>query len=163
MLVATVKWFEQRGLRKLLEDFHHKTYFVERFGNLSDHEVGHVGVDGAGELDEAGAEVEFLCLPGKIKGIDWNAVAAEAGAGVKGLEAKGLGFGGFDDFVDVNAHAHAKLLELVDERDIDAAIDVLKQLGHLGHRRAADRDYAAKDGSVKRASQVQKPQDRNRR
>ncbi len=76
-------------------------------------------------------------------------MAAEAGAGVKGLEAKGLGFGGVDDFVDVDAHAHAKLLELVDQRDIDAAIDVFEELGHLGHRGRADRDHAAKDGAVK--------------
>ena len=29
MLTATVEWFEQRGLRKLLEDFHAKTYYTE--------------------------------------------------------------------------------------------------------------------------------------
>ena len=29
LLVATIKWFEQRGLRKLLEDFHAKTYYTE--------------------------------------------------------------------------------------------------------------------------------------
>ncbi len=29
LLTATVKWFEQRGLHKLLDDFHHKTYYTE--------------------------------------------------------------------------------------------------------------------------------------
>ena len=29
LLTATVKWFEQRGLHKLLEDFHDKTYYTE--------------------------------------------------------------------------------------------------------------------------------------
>ena len=29
LLVATVNWFEQRGLNKLLEDFHNKTYYTE--------------------------------------------------------------------------------------------------------------------------------------
>jgi hypothetical protein len=54
-------------------------------------------------------------LPGEIEGVDGDAVAAEAGAGIEGLEAEGLGLGGVDDFVDVDAHAHAELLELVDQ------------------------------------------------
>ena len=113
---------------------------LRRVGDLLDDEVGHVGVDFAGQLDEAGAEVELLGLPGEIEGVDGDAVAAEAGAGIEGLEAEGLGFGRVDDFVDVDAHAHAELLELVDQRDVDAAVDVLKQLGHLGDRGAADRE-----------------------
>jgi hypothetical protein len=47
-------------------------------------------------------EVELLGFPGKIKRIDGYAVAAETGAGIEGLEAEGLGFGGVDDFVDVD-------------------------------------------------------------
>ena len=113
-----------------------------------DDEVRHVGVDGAGQLDEAGVEVEFLGLPGEIEGVDGDAVAAEAGAGIEGLEAEGLGFGGVDDFVDVDVHAHAELLELVDQGDVDAAVDVFKQLGHLRDRGAADLDDAAEDGAV---------------
>ena len=122
--------------------------FVECGGDLVEHEVGHGGVDFAGQLDEAGAEVELLGLPGEIEGIDGDAVAAQAGAGIEGLEAEGLGLGGVDDFVDVDAHPHAQLLQLVDQRDIDAAVDVLEQLGHLGHRGAADGNDAAEDGAV---------------
>ena len=81
-------------------------------------------------------------------------MAAEAGAGIEGLEAEGLGLGRVDDFVDVDAHAHAKLLELVDQRDVDAAIDVLKQLGHLGDGWAADRHDAAEDGAVEGGGQL---------
>ena len=127
---------------------------VERVGDLLDDEVGHVGVDFAGQLDEAGAEVELLGLPGEIEGIDGDAVAAEAGAGIEGLEAEGLGFGGVDDFVDVDAHAHAELLELVDQRDVDAAIDVFKQLGHLRDGGAADGHDAAEDGAVEGCGQL---------
>lgn len=29
LLVATIKWFEQRGLRKLLEDYHNKAYYTD--------------------------------------------------------------------------------------------------------------------------------------
>ncbi len=110
-------------------------------------------VDFAGQLDEAGAEVELLGLPGEIKGIDGDAVAAQAGAGIEGLEAEGLGLGRVDDFVDVDAHAHAELLELVDQRDVDAAVDVFQQLGHLGDRGAADRNHAAEDGAVESRGQ----------
>ncbi len=89
-----------------------------------------------------------LGLPGEIEGVDGDAVAAETGAGIEGLEAEGLGFGGVDDLVDVDAHPHAKLLELVDQGDIDAAIDVFEELGHLGDGGTADGDGAAEDGAV---------------
>ena len=129
-------------------------YVVEAVGDLVDDEVGHVGIDFAGQLDEAGAEVELAGLPGEIKRVDGDAVAAEAGAGIEGLEAEGLGFGGVDDFVDVDAHAHAELLELVDQGDVDAAVDVFEQLGHLGDGRAADRNHAAEDGAVQGGGQL---------
>jgi len=121
---------------------------VESGGDVVDDEVGHAGIDFAGEFDEAGAEVELLGFPGEVEGIDGDAMASEAGAGVEGLEAEGLGFGGVDDFVDVDAHAHAELLELVDERDVDAAVDVFKQLGHFSDGGAADADGAAEDGAI---------------
>ena len=56
--------------------------------------------------------------------------------------------GRVDDLVDVDAHAHAELLELVHQRDVDAAVDVFEQLGHLGDGGAADRDDAAEDRAV---------------
>jgi acyl-CoA dehydrogenase len=39
MLTATVEWFEQRGLRKLLEDFHNKTYYTEFLEFLANEKV----------------------------------------------------------------------------------------------------------------------------
>ena len=77
-------------------------------------------------------------------------MAAEAGAGIKGLEAEGLGFGCVDDLVDVDAHAHAELLELVDQGDVDAAVDVFEELGHLRDGGTADGDDAAEDAAVER-------------
>ena len=127
---------------------------VEAGGDLLDHKVGHGRVDFAGQLDEAGAEVELLGLPREIERIDGDAMAAQAGAGIKGLKAEGLGLGRVDDLVDVDAHAHAELLELVDQRDVDAAVDVFQQLGHLGDRGAADRHDAAEDGAVHCRSQL---------
>ena len=121
---------------------------IQASGELIDDEVRHVDVDFTGEFDEARPEIELLGFPGEIEGIDGNAVTAEAGAGIEGLKSKGLGFGSVDDFMNVDAHAHAKLLELVDQGDIDAAIDVFEQLGHLRDRGAADRNDAAEDGAV---------------
>jgi hypothetical protein len=87
-------------------------------------------------------------FPRKIEGVDGDAVAAQAGAGVEGLEAEGLGFGGVDDFVDVDAHLHAELLEFVDQGDVDAAVYVLEELGHLGYGGRADWDYLFENCSV---------------
>jgi acyl-CoA dehydrogenase len=39
MLTATVEWFEQRGLRKLLDDFHNKTYYTEFLEFLANEKV----------------------------------------------------------------------------------------------------------------------------
>ena len=75
-------------------------------------------------------------------------MAAEAGTGIEGLKAEGLGFGGVDDFVDVDAHLHAELLELIDQGDVDAAIDVFKELGHLGDGGRADWNDFAEDAAV---------------
>ncbi len=74
---------------------------VEGVGDLADHPLGHGGVDLAGQFDEAGAEAVFARLPGEVEGVDGDAVAAEAGSGVVGGEAEGLGGGSADDFVDV--------------------------------------------------------------
>ena len=58
-------------------------------------------------------------------------MTAESGPRIEGLEAEGLGFGSVDDLVDVDAHADAELFEFVDQGDIDAAINVFEELGHL--------------------------------
>ena len=102
----------------------------------------------SGQLDKARVEIELLGLPGEIEGVDGDAVAAEAGAGIEGLEAERLGLGGVDDFKQVDAHAHAELFQLVDQCDVDAAIDVLEQLGHLRDGGRRDRDGAVEDGCV---------------
>ena len=127
--------------------------FVEAGGDLVEDEVRHGGVDFTGELDEAGVEIELFGFPGEIEGVDGDAVAAEAGAGIEGREAEGLGLGGIDDFVDVDAHAHAKLLELIDQGDVDAAVDVFEEFGHLGDRWRANRNDASKYGAVHGSSE----------
>jgi len=59
-------------------------------------------------------------------------MAANAGAGIEGHEAKGLGLGSLDDFPQIDAHPFREKGQLVNQGNVDAAKDVLQQLGHLG-------------------------------
>ena len=63
--------------------------------------------------------------------IDRDAVAADAGARREAHEAERLGGRGVDDLPDVEAHPLAQQRELVDERDVDVAEDVLEELREL--------------------------------
>jgi hypothetical protein len=72
-------------------------------------------------------------------------VAAQAGTGIEGLEAEGLGPGRVDDLVNIDSHSHAQLLQFVDEGDVDAAVDVFKQFGHLGNSGAADMHHTVEN------------------
>src|SRR5208283_3420146 len=123
---------------------------VEGRDGGGDHVVGHGHVDFASQFDEAGAEVKLLRLPGKIKRIDRNTVSAQTRPGIKCMEAERLGGGGVDDLPDVEVHAQAEHLKFVDQRDVNAAIDVLQQLGHLRGRRRGDGNGAAENRPVKR-------------
>ena len=105
---------------------------VERVGDLLDDPVGHRAVDLAGQLDEARVQAVLARLPGQVERIDRDAVPAEAGTRIVGHEAERLGGGRADDLVDVDAHPVGDDLHLVDEADVDRAVDVLQQLGQLG-------------------------------
>ena len=109
------------------------TVAVEAVGKLIDDEVRHIDVDFAREFDETGSEVKLTGFPREIERVDGNAVATESGAGIEGLEAEGLGFGRIDNLMYVDTHTHTELFELIDKCDVDAAIDVLEELGHLCH------------------------------
>src|SRR5439155_8542523 len=92
----------------------------------------------AGELDELRVEAELAGLPAEVEGIDRDAVAAEARAWAEAHVAEGLGRGRVDDLPDVDSHAVAEDRELVDERDVDRAEDVLEQLRQLGRLGAGE-------------------------
>src|SRR5215469_15038112 len=101
---------------------------VERLRDERAAEVRHLLVDLAGELDELGVEAELARLPAEVEGIDRDAVPTEAGAGAEAHVAEGLRRGGVDDLPDVDSHPVAEHRELIDERDVDRAEDVLEEL-----------------------------------
>ena len=58
-------------------------------------------------------------------------MAAETGARVIRGEPKRLGLGGFNHFMDVDAHAVSDHLHFVGETNVDRTMNVLEQFGHL--------------------------------
>ena len=72
------------------------------------------------------------------------------GPGLEAHEAVGLGRGGVDHLPDVDPHAVGQDRQLVDQRDVDRAEDVLQQLGHLGRLGRADADDVVADLLVER-------------
>src|SRR3984885_8280932 len=113
---------------------------VKRCTDGVDYVIGHFGVDFAGQLDEAGREIVFPGFPRQIVRIDRNAVAPETGPGIERHEAEGFCGGAVDDLPDVEAHAQAELLELVNHGDVHAAENVLHELDHFGCARGGDRN-----------------------
>ena len=114
----------------------------------------HRAVDVVGERDEPRLEPVRAHLPRQVQRIDRDAVAADAGTGIERHEPEGLGGGGIDHFPRVHAQAPAHERELVGERDVDVAEDVLVQLHELGHLRARDRVHARDDLPVERGRQL---------
>ncbi len=112
---------------------------VERQGEPLHHVGRHGGVDLAREFDEARRPVELPGLPGEVERVDRHAMPAEAGTGVEGHEAEGLRLGGLDHLPDVDPHGVVDQLQLVHERDIDRAEDVLGQLHGFGRPGRGDR------------------------
>lgn len=122
---------------------------VEGLENAMDDVFRHGFINLSSELDEAGVNAVFAGLPGEVKGVDGNAMATEAGAGVKGGVAKGFGGGGADDFPDIKSHAIGHHFHLIDKTDVDGAIDVFEELGEFGDLGGADRDDFFADTGVK--------------
>lgn len=90
--------------------------------------------------------------------VDWDALTARAVSGIEGLESESLGLGCFNDLVDIDAHFLSELFELVHQRDIDAAVDVIKEFAHLCGGWAVDGDDATEDGTEAASSRATFPQ-----
>ena len=66
--------------------------------------IGNGDIDFPCQLDKACGKIVLFCFPGKIEGIDGNAMASHAGPWVKGRIAKGFCAGCCDHFPDINSH-----------------------------------------------------------
>ena len=92
--------------------------------------------------------MELARAPGQVERVDRQAVAAHPGTGLEAHEPVGLGRGRVDDLPDVDSHPLGEDRQLVDERDVDRAEDVLEQLGHLGGLGRRDPDDVIADAAV---------------
>ena len=82
-------------------------------------------------------------------GIDRDAVAADAGAGREDVDAR-VPVGEADHFPDVEPHLVRDDRQLVGEGDVDVAIGVLDQFGHLRRARIGGDAGAAHEALVER-------------
>src|SRR5262245_4378394 len=85
----------------------------------------------AGELDESRRKIKLFRFPRKIKRIDGNAVPAKTRSRIKRSVAERLCGSGVDHLPNVDSHAVGQKFQLVNERDIYAAIYVFEQLHQL--------------------------------
>ena len=128
---------------------------VEHVGHTVHAVFGHAVVDHHGGLNHRGMETVLTGFPTEVVGVEWDAVTAQTGTGIEGGEAEGLGLGGFDDLPEVDVHAVAQDGELIDEADVDVAVGVLENLGHLGHGGGGGAEHAVlQEGLVHGADYV---------
>jgi len=105
-------------------------------------------VDLARQLDEFGGLLVLAGLPGQVERVDGYAVPAQPGPRVERLEAERFRAGGRDHLPDVYAHRVEDHLQLVDQGDVHATVDVLDDLGRLGDLARRDRDRLFDHGRI---------------
>src|SRR3989442_1040610 len=69
-------------------------FVIEGVSDAVDDVLRHRGIDFAREFNEARMDAELARHPGQVKGVNGDAMTAQAGTGVKSLKPKGLGPGG---------------------------------------------------------------------
>ena len=105
LVPGLVREAEQQDARAV----HRSLVVVQDRHDASDHVVGHAAVHFVGELDEAESLADpALDPPREVRGVDGQAVAADAGPGSETHEAVGLGRRGIDRRPDVDAEARAR-------------------------------------------------------
>ena len=127
---------------------------VEGAFDALDAVVGHLLVDLARQLDELRAHVELAGPPRQIERIHRQAVPAHPRPRLEAHEPVRLRRGRIDDLPDVDAHPVGQDRQLVHQRDVDRAEDVLQQLRHLRDLGGPDADdviahlLVQRDGTV---------------
>src|SRR5271170_818657 len=105
-------------------------------------------IDLSRQLDEPRIEVVLLRLPAQIERVDRDAVSAQPRPRIKRMEAERLRRRRIDHLPYIDAHAQRKDLQLIHQRDIYAAIDVLQQLRHLRYARRRHTYRPGKDALI---------------
>ncbi|MEY3457966.1 MAG: hypothetical protein RL215_1123 [Planctomycetota bacterium] len=127
---------------------------IQKIGDSADDISGHEGVDFAGEFNEAGAHAIASCEPAEVEGVDGYAVSAEPWSGVEGLEAEGFGFGGINNFPDIDTHAVEEHFEFVDESDVYGAVGVFEDFAGFCDFGVVDADDFDDGVAVEAAGEV---------
>src|SRR6266403_4930806 len=99
---------------------------IQRVRDTMHNVLGHGGVYLAGKFDEACVSPIFTRLPREIKRIDGDTMTPKAWTRIERHKAKWLRFRGFNDFPDINPHRAVNEFQLVNQRDIYAAENVLQ-------------------------------------
>ena len=112
---------------------------VQAIHEFAQYVFRHGLVDLTRQFDEAGMQSVFASLPSQVEGIDRDTVPAQSRPWVVRSETERLGRRSINHFKDVDTHAISNDLHFVDQTDIDRAMNVLQQLGHLGGLGGTDR------------------------
>lgn len=84
----------------------------------------------------------------EVERVDRNAVTSDTKTGTESLVAVGLCCSGIDHLIGIDAVSACCIGHLIDVGNVDHAVAVLEQLGHLCNLGLADRHYLLKDTSV---------------
>src|SRR5262249_47406505 len=128
---------------------------IDRLRQFGNNQIGHSRIDFTSEFDKASRDVIFARSPGKIEGVNWNAVAPETWSGIERHEAERFGFCRFDHFPDVDAHGGENSLELVYQGDVDGSKDIFGELNGFSGFQRGDRNCPLHDTGVESIGQRQ--------
>src|SRR5215471_14475778 len=121
---------------------------VDRLRQFGNDQMGHSRIDFASKFDKAGRDVVFARFPGKIEGVNRNAVAPEAWSRIERHEAERFGFCSLNHLPDVDAHGGENNLELVYQGDVDSSKDIFGELDGFSGFQGGDRNCPLYDTGV---------------
>lgn len=110
--------------------------------------LGQGGGTAAHELGGALEDRKVGVVGEEVVRVDWDTVSADTETRAERREAVRLSRGGVDHLIGVNTVGTSGVSHLVDVGNVDHAVAVLEELGHLGHLRLADGHDLVEDFAV---------------
>src|SRR5262249_5609122 len=126
---------------------------VDRLREFGNTQTGHSRLDFSSKFDKGGRKALCARFPGKIEGVNRNAVAPEAWYRIERHEAKRFGFCRLDHLPDVDAHGGENSLELVHQGDVDRSKDIFSELDGFSGFQRGDWNCLVYDTGVKSIGQ----------